>query len=315
MSEFNGYYTHSKEFEFDLIRIQGGILDLKNALVDNWSPVRSSEAIRNFYRLVRTIGNPVGLLGKFTTSGANYDTVFPGFSKSSYHYLESLIHASWECEWPYPLYSCDPFFLAYKKITRKLGLNKNERVYLSRLSSEEFIEKTRAYFKEVFNDTSSNGSRALIINNGFEPFFPEKSIELFDLAKSIVVDRDPRDVYLAAFYAGKIGNSLVGEVVLGGSVENFIKRFKLYHCNISEKRHRDIYRLNFESLVFDYSAEVDRICKFLGEKKESHRLRGCIFSPEKSSKNIGLWRSLTNKTLIKDIKHIQAELSDYCRIL
>lgn len=311
LCEFEGYFSYSKEFEFDLIRVQGGILDLKNALVDNWSPVRSSEAVRNFYKLIRIIGGPTGAFSKFTTSGAHYDRVFPGFSEASKRYIESLIDASWQCEWPFPLYSCDTFSLALKKITRKFGFNKNETVYLSRLSGELFIKKTQTYFNEIFSSISSQGAKAFILNNAFEPFYPEKSIELIEFAKSIVVDRDPRDVYLSALYAGKVENVLVGEAAIGGSIENFIKRFKLYHNDINKKID-NIYRLNFESLALDYHSEVNRICLFLGEDLGIHKKKGSVFNPSISAGNIGLWKSLSNKELIKDIRLIEFELPEFC---
>lgn len=311
LCEFDGYFSHSKEFEFELIRIQGGLLDLKNALVDNWSPVRSSEAIRNFYRLIRIIGGPSSYFSKFTTSGAHYDRFFPGFSKASNLYVESLIEASWMCEWPFPLYSCDPFSLILKKFTRKLVFNKNEKVYLSRPSNEFFVEKTRDYLNEIFSDISKKGAKALILNNAFEPFYPEKSIELFQSAKSIVVDRDPRDVYLSALNAGKIENVLVGEAAIAGSIENFISRFRLYHKDIGRNL-ENIYRLNFESLVLDYEEEVNRIYQFLGEDLNVHKNKGISFNPRVSAKNIGLWKTLSNKSLIEDIRLIERELPEYC---
>lgn len=44
------------EVEIDLLRVQGGLIDLHHALCINWSPIRSSEAIRRFSKLVHYLG-------------------------------------------------------------------------------------------------------------------------------------------------------------------------------------------------------------------------------------------------------------------
>jgi hypothetical protein len=83
LSEFEGYGNHGKEFEFDLIRTSNGILDLYNQLVLNWSPVRSSEAIRAFNDLIVSYGGDGSLISRLTRSGRHYDKLFPDFTKAS----------------------------------------------------------------------------------------------------------------------------------------------------------------------------------------------------------------------------------------
>ena len=46
--EFAGYTVAHFQFEFNLLRIQGGIRDLETALSDDWSPIRSDAAVRRF---------------------------------------------------------------------------------------------------------------------------------------------------------------------------------------------------------------------------------------------------------------------------
>ena len=50
------------ETEFDLIRSKNGILNLYENVVENWSLVRSSVAIRDFKRLVYFLGGERKLL-------------------------------------------------------------------------------------------------------------------------------------------------------------------------------------------------------------------------------------------------------------
>ena len=76
LCEFEGYNYHSREFEFELIRISDGILDLYNALVENWSPVRSSEAIRKFKRLIKVFGGNDKFSSRLLGRGYKYDYYF-----------------------------------------------------------------------------------------------------------------------------------------------------------------------------------------------------------------------------------------------
>ena len=50
--EFEGYYVSNYRYEFPLIRIQDGIMDLKKALIDDWSPIRTDLAVKRFQQRV-----------------------------------------------------------------------------------------------------------------------------------------------------------------------------------------------------------------------------------------------------------------------
>jgi hypothetical protein len=311
LSEFDGYYSHSREFEFDLIRIQGGLLDLQSALTTHWSPIRSSEAIRNFMRLVSLYRGNRSLYSRLTTTGAHYDHFFPGFTEISKRFIESLISACWECEWPFASYSHDQWTVVMQKFSAKVGWGNRQEVFLSRMTEGDFVTKSQKYLHELFQGIASRGHKALILNNAFEPFYPERSIELIKNAKSIVVDRDPRDVYISAMSAGKIAGSQVGLAVTGDGVDKFIQRFKIYRM-MPFKPSQNVYRINFESLILDYKLEVSRIRDFLDESESLYEKQGSIFHPENAKSNIALWRKDMYSHLLSDIQIIEAELTEFC---
>ncbi len=307
-----GYYSCGKEFEFDLIRVQGGLLDLRQALTqENWSPVRSSEAVRNFLRLVHHMGGDKSLISRLRRSGAHYDYYLPGFSQLTNEFVALLVEASWQCEWPFALYSRDKEALTAIKLARKFGFSREDTVYLARLSKAEFDAKCREYFERLFAPIAAKGFRWLVLNNAFEPFSPERSIEFFDHAKAIVVDRDPRDVYISALRAGKIAGSQVGLAVTGGSVSNFIHRFRIYRSGATLLSPH-VYRMKFESLVLDYEAELIRIRTFLGDPSVATSSQGRAFDPVNSVRNVGQWKRLDDLLLLDDVAVIKSELSEYC---
>ena len=101
LREVKGIQVPSSEVEFDLIRTSGGIMSLHNDLVDCWSPVRSSESIRRFKRLVKVFSGSGKGCDKLFKPGFNYDLQYPGFSEMASEYLNSLVEAQWTGEWPY----------------------------------------------------------------------------------------------------------------------------------------------------------------------------------------------------------------------
>ncbi|QKM61904.1 hypothetical protein DCO16_01670 [Polynucleobacter antarcticus] len=283
LCEFDGFFHHSKEFEFDLLRVRGGILDLKFALVDSWSPIRSSEAIMAFYHLITTIGGNKSTYSRLFRSGAHYDHYFPGFTEISLKFIDSLVCAKWNCEWPYPLYGKSKWHICFTKAMQKIGCMRENQFFLSRMTAEEFYVRTRLYFNELFRGLEKKSYSKILLSNAFEPFAPLQSVALFDHAKSIIVDRDPRDIYLSALMAGRIAGSKVGQAVTGGGVQTFIDRFRIYRSKMDDQN-PNIYRTNFESLVLNYDEELLRIRHFLGTENLTHSQKGAYFSPNESDK-------------------------------
>ena len=125
MREFEGYHVPHFQFEFCLLRIQGGILDLKTALVDDWSPIRSDAAIRRFKQVVRRLGTKNSRLNPrtwFEAMGYNYDEHFNHrFFVLSERYVEELVGFSWKAEWPFAIAEWSGLELFWRRVTRHLG--------------------------------------------------------------------------------------------------------------------------------------------------------------------------------------------------
>ncbi len=312
LSEFKGYRYHSKNFEFELLRTAGGITDLEQALVKNWSPVRSAEAIRKFKKLIKSYAGTNQLWSRLTSIGFQYDSYFPSFTKDSESYVNSLIEASWQSDWPFVLPELPLAYVIYLKVKSKLKFKTAFEfdVYLSRLSDEEFTALTQEYLQNIFSSCMSSNDKAIVINNAFEPFFPFRVHKYFSDPKSIIVDRDPRDVYMSAIQQGVVGGTNVGKAVIGSSVEDFIKRFLVYRKN-NDNDGDNVFKISFEKLVLDYEVSKVSILNFLGEDESIHVSPKKHFDPEQSSKGIGLWKQASGKVK-QDIEVITSELKNYC---
>ena len=152
LSEFNGCRQHGKNFEFELLRVQNGILDLYNDLVKNWSPVRSSEAIRSFNKLVKAYRGGNSVSSRLTRMGHKYDMFFPGFTSLSLEYVKTLTIATWKSEWPFAFDTCSMEEIFFRKVLFRLGYTSifETDVFLSRFEKKEFIDITKKYLNQLF---------------------------------------------------------------------------------------------------------------------------------------------------------------------
>ena len=304
--EFKGYLVPNAEFEFNLLRIQGGILDLENALVTQWSPIRSDAAIRRFRKLVRRMKSRNRLFKPqtwFDAIGSDYNGYFQGqFASLSHRYTSQLIQASWRADWPYPLTEISDLELFWRKLKKVLGIKEALffEMYLSQPT--DFLDLTRSYLSDLLSTNANEDTKTIVMHNAFEPFNPQSSLKYFDSAKCIIIDRDPRDNFIAQLPHSH----------LAVSASVFVERYRLYRAmaqKSNDQDHGDILRINFENLVTQYEETRRKILSFLNEDLSIHIHPKKYFDPALSIKNIGIWKSHPRQ---KDIKLIHRELKTYC---
>ena len=148
------FYGFGVNFEFELIRAPGGIIDLREAISgENWSPIRSSEAIRRYYRLIENLGGNKNLFDRLTKTGNHYDYYFPNFTQTSIDYLENFIIGSWNAFWPFSRLQSSKIEIIKYKILSNLSINTLDEVFLSRVKPDEFDSLTRQYLKKIFKSS------------------------------------------------------------------------------------------------------------------------------------------------------------------
>ncbi len=307
LSEHPCAVSFGMEFEFDLIRAPDGLLDLKHKIADHWSPVRSSEAISRFKRLAHNLGGDGGILSRLTRAGTHYDLLFPGYTRASKEYLRSLIKSEWRSYWPFSYLSEDGLQLFIQKLCRKIPssyLNSNA-VYFSRIEQESFIELTRDYLDNVLSSALTSDSNTVIVSNAFEPNQPQKGMELVRNSFCIIVDRDPRDIYVSAWTNSKNSRLSIGKATIGESISDFVCRYKGMRmdpdiCNDS------VIKIQFEEFILNHEEVSKDILSKIGLEDSAP---SNSFNIERSKENIGLWKSFEDQS---KIKFIEENLGDFC---
>ena len=308
LSEVSDVKLFGVETEFDLVRSQSGLINLYQNLVSNWSPVRSSSAIRDFIHLIKVTQGDGSFFSRLFDSGYMYTKFFPGFRLASHRYADSLISSKYRAYWPFYTTDNSAILILLKKLRHRLfRADIRGDVFLSRLSEDQFFSLTSSYLNDLFQSIPNfHLYNDIVFNNCFEPDSSHFMDKLNLPFRQVVVDRDPRDVYISAI---KSANKDASSAILGGGVGDFVVRYKIFRQGGNHSK--NCLKINFENLVLDYENTISDIFNFLDISPTRHVDKTKFFNPCKSSAHIGSWKSIADKALLSNINFIEKKLSHY----
>jgi hypothetical protein len=302
LQEFEGYV--SLDIEFRLIKDAYGISDLENFLVYNWDVLRSDKAVKDFLWFTRVL-NMKG--SKFTRVGENLgERLYVDFLLESKKYVNSITKLSYFGSSLTFNYSLSNLRLFFRKLLIKFKIIANERkMYLAKLSKEDFLHYTQLYLDSIFkNFIAQRNADTLILDQPISATNIVNQLQYFNNAKLIVVDRDPRDIYVDLVNR----KVLIGmDADVGYRHKRFVVWFKALRENITVNS--DLLQLKFEDLIYSYDSEINKIYDFLEAAEYMHKNKKNKFMPKISQNNIGIWKNFKNQS---EIDYIYKELKPYC---
>lgn len=205
-----------------------------------------------------------------------------------------------------------PYFAA-RKMLRKLParIKANWRYYPARdmafsICPENFDQLAKGYVTQVLEILGADFSKKIVLDQPFSGNCPQNSFKYFDDPKAIVVDRDPRDVYLLTkeFYHSK---GLAYQIPTD-TVEHFVEYYKYMRKDQPYLLPDDrILVIRFEDMIYEYektTKEIRRFCEMDSEEKGKR----CFF-PEKSINNTQIYKRYPQYE--EDIKYIESQLAEY----
>ena len=127
-----------------------------------------------------------------------------------------------------------------------------------------------------------------------------------DNAKVIVVERDPRDVFILNKYKYRL---LGSDVPFSFNVEDFCKQYKALRNNEEIIENKNILRVKFEDFVYKYDEIEKKVADFLGYNLKKHTRKFERFDPKKSIMNTQVY--LKNEKYNQEIAYIEEHLKNY----
>ena len=305
LKEFDGMQSLRKNNEFPIFQQTDGIFDLQHALVEGPRRLNISSAIVRFRRNTKDprSNNLEKLSGK-------------QYSKLSERYIDALTDVSWKGRSAFDPDDIrnrleQPILTFPNKVIRKIIRIFNKKAiwptpktrYFTKITPERFLSETRSYVKELLLALGFDLEKDIILEQVFNTFEPLKGAEFFENeVLSIIVDRDPRDVFL-------LTNILHPEkasfMPVGGSVEDFVYYYKALHTKTDMGDPR-VLRVNFEDLVYKH----DETVAFLEERLHKKNVnKGTYFQPERSVNNVHMFMNYPQYA--EQFAYIERECAEY----
>lgn len=314
LREFEGVHSKGYQADFDLIRFPGGLRDLKLAFED-WSVVGVDAAVRKFEKNISQMASDSNGFRRLYTASFGYSEVYPGINKFTSEFIQSITDISWDICWPYALLELSPFQVFCMKLRAKLTKTFGWPTIKYRLcSGDNFEAEARRYLENLLSTEIDDNTKFIVTNNALEPFSPTSGFCFFNDIRSIVIDRDVRDIYMTgATYSEGFNDQVDMYSRISGAfdVDVFIKRQKILREKTDYAPHPQVLRVQFEDLILEYEKTKKIIMAFLDLPSESHTKEKEYFNPKLSMKNIGLWKSATGSHA-ENIRRIENELSSLC---
>lgn len=323
LREVEGLFVPEYWFEFDLIRVPGGLLDLRHHLYEDWSPVRSHAAFHAFLDVVEKMGvdpSPWDVLAVLKSTSQRYDHRFKGrFVSLSREFVASFKIGSYRAEWPYDDLHSNALLRLLRKLLRRAGLRKHLTREVLLLDGGAFDQRAEAYLNKLYREIVPEQCLGAVLNNGFEPFNPLPGLDMVAGSRQLVITRDPRDVYVSGLNFHNVSSADAGLLAFDNdgmnksflatdNLELFVKRYRLYHQNLFQGTDPRVMHIPFETLIRDAKNQVPNILKFLEIDPVRHVRPNTHFVPERSAKNVGNWRHYSRKS---EIRYIEEQLGDY----
>lgn len=166
-----------------------------------------------------------------------------------------------------------------------------------------FYEEARKFVKTLLVEMGADFDKKIVLDQAFMGSDPSRSMPFYEDSYAVVVDRDPRDMYI---FAKKVLLSK-GRFMPTDTVENFIAYYRALRDTDAYRVENDrILRLKFEDMVYRYDETTARIDQFLNVKNTSPRT---IFVPEMSAANTNLIRKFPE--FAEDVRKIEEALPEF----
>lgn len=297
-------------YEFRFLHDTDGIADLEYHLVWNHNRHNSGHAIKRFKKIVDFYaGNKIV---------SRYEPYFNfQWKKLAYNYIESLVDFSYHGWWQYDLLDRGIFYYNFKQLFSKiyrmtiahnteknLNVLPNEITYCSHPTQTEFDVKTKFFLQELLSAGNPENKPFIMIDQLLPTSNINRFWKFFDDIKAVIVERDPRDLYILEKYVWK------GCVIPTETAEIFCSwyRYTREHRKTEEFDTERVMLLQFEDLIYRYEETSEKLQIWLGLEKKDHMMPLKKLNPAESIKNTKLWEKYN---IGDELWVIESQLTEY----
>lgn len=321
---YSEIWAPKSNFEFDFFRVNGGMIDFLEVLKNDKSQMRIDLAFKKVRKNTLKMGlNPsiLNIYGNLISTSQRYDKAFNNnFLKLTYEFLDELILYKTKAFWPYDRLETSIVENFLSKISLRLGFENFSFSDVYYLNNKDLHRKFDDYLNKLISNLDKKKYKVYLLNNFFEPCHIKRFENWISDLKSIVVVRDPRDIFLSGLSGKQIKNVKsnilpsendgIEKSFLGtNNIDFFIERFKSNISSINLNDSENQIVIKFEDLIFNLDKTKEKIFDFLDDDLGNFIETSNQFDPKKSQNNTFLWEK--ENSYSNEIKVIENKLSQY----
>lgn len=176
------------------------------------------------------------------------------------------------------------------------------KAYHADVSEEDFITLTQDFIEQLCNQIPHNeNTEYVVIDQMIGGNYPERYLRYVKDLKVIVVDRDPRDLF--------IHMQIHHDEKLPKDPWQFCQIFKDIRQRKGIIDDSKVLYVSFEDMIYSYELMIKKVMDFVGISPEHHVAPRTHFDPTKSIRGTQLWKVYPQYT--EAVKIIEKELPDY----
>lgn len=314
VTDFFSEFDHICSFgnyEYRFLQEPDGVSDLEYNIVENNHRHNTSDAIKRFIRYTHSL---------ITMGYGGYDIFDGKFEEITSDYIKSIVQLKTHTWWNKDRISRGKLFVEVDRVYSLLKriatgtintekryslLQKTEWGYYTAISEEEFLLATKKYIRTLMQTVNKKNLPFVMVDQMVPPTNTKRYQRYFDDVKIIVVDRDPRDIFLLEREFWQWG------VIPVKNVREYVQWFKITrkYAKDPEEDPDHVLRIKFEDMVYKYDETTEKLMQFVGIDPSFHKYVKTKFDPSISIKNINLKQKV--KGYEKEIKYIEKNLKEY----
>ncbi len=304
LKEYKGVVYPKIEVECRYLEDPDGISDLEYNLIDNWNRLNQGFAIKRFEQFAMRYNHHYSLLfgdnWKYLTNKLVQELVdytYPGY---------------WHCDISiFPIYKQYLYYLKrgfnrllpqrYRK-TPDYNYFPKATSYYSHPDRDTFYQIIKSFNERLFASISDADDNIMMLDQCIPTTNIKRYLNYFDNIKVILVDRDPRDVYIEEQH--------IDDHVLPSDPYIFMQIYKdMRKTREEELKNDSVLFIQFEDMIYRYNETTKKVIDFLELSDRDHVSPLQCFNPEKSKNNTKLWIRYPEHD--KVLKMFDSELENY----
>jgi len=310
-SEFDNVSSLGR-YEYRFVQDPDGVADLEYNIVENNHRHNTTYAIKRYLKLIKSY--------KSFGYGGSYDMYGKEFDALTKKYIDDISELQTKTWWHRDRVDKGELFcvvdrgysLAKRVLTHGLHnekkyslLTNREDAYYSAISEEQFLESTRNYTEAVVASANTGGGDFVMVDQLVPATNLNRYIRYFNDIKVVVVERDPRDVYLWERTRIHWG------VIPTENVEEYVKWYEITrrYSHPTDDDPERVLRIQFEDIIYNYDETTKKLREFVGLSEDMHKHPLSKLVPERSKLNTNLKTRVSG--FEKEIAYIEEHLQPY----